>query len=323
MDNIQNSVKVGGHITLIFTIQSLSENLDEQGSRGAGICIEKGVEVITNAKKGQGNIKVTSNEKNLSIKLYELIVKEIAKKYQKVSEFDWNFVIQSDLPFGQGFGCSASGALAAVISVLEIINETEDVFQNAISIAHRVERLLSSGLGDVTAIGAGGIELRVEPGLPFPPNKGLILSWSENIPILLCWVNNEEKHTAEYINNKRWIEKINFAGNECLSKLNNLKWEKGIWTELLKQSKRFDEKSGMLKDLNRKNIINTIENLLVKNKINSFWEVRLCMLGTSAIILPTDLENYNIHDLEVIMKELNNLNLNSCITKINANPLHL
>ena len=323
MDSIQHSVKIGGHITLIFTIQSSSQNLDEQGSRGTGICIEKGVEVFTIAKKGQGEIKVTSNQKNLSIKLYELIIKEIAKKYQKVNEYNWEFFIKSDLPFGQGFGCSASGALASVLSVLKILKQNDDVIQNAVSIAHRVERLLSSGLGDVTAISAGGVELRLEPGLPFPPNNGLILSWNEEIPILLCWIKNEEKHTAEYINNQKWIRKINSAGEECLSRFKNKKWDKDSWSQLLKQSKKFGEKSGMLNDLNRKIIIENVENTLVNKNIDLNWEVRLCMLGTSAIIMPKNLDNYDKEDLQLIMEELTNLNLNGCITSINPNPLQL
>ena len=37
----------GGHITLIFTVEDEANELTEQGSLGAGICLEDGVEVIT------------------------------------------------------------------------------------------------------------------------------------------------------------------------------------------------------------------------------------------------------------------------------------
>ena len=50
----QSSSKVGGHITLLFSIQSQTDDVDKQGSRGAGICIEKGVEINTIIKKGNG-----------------------------------------------------------------------------------------------------------------------------------------------------------------------------------------------------------------------------------------------------------------------------
>ena len=55
--------------------------------------------------------------------------------------------------------------------------------------------------------------------------------------------------------------------------------------------------------------------------INSFWEVRLCMLGSSAVILPKSLEQYNETDLEKILQILEKRGLNGCITKTNLNPI--
>ena len=69
---------------------------------------------------------------------------------------------------------------------MKLINKTENIFQNSVTIAHRIERKMSSGLGDVVALGAGGVELRLDPGLPFPPNKGLILSWNE-VDLSFCY----------------------------------------------------------------------------------------------------------------------------------------
>ena len=74
MQSNQYSIKVGGHITLLFSIQSKSINIDEQGSRGVGICIQKGVEVSVTANKGNGDIKIKSTVQNLSEKLYVLII---------------------------------------------------------------------------------------------------------------------------------------------------------------------------------------------------------------------------------------------------------
>lgn len=315
------TMKVGGHITLLFSIQSDSNDLDQQGSRGAGICIDKGVEVKTTVKKGIGNVNVYSDMKNISNRIYHLIIEQTSKKFESVNKYDWDFEIKSDLPFGQGFGCSASGALSAVICVLKIIKETENLFQNAITIAHRVERIISGGLGDVTALGVGGVELRLEPGLPFAPNNGLILGWNAEIPMLLCWKNNEEKHTSEYIDDENWKIKISEAGEQCISKLNEHDWNKRSWSELLEQSKIFSKKSGMLFDSNRKKIIDVINDILKDLKISSFWDVRLCMLGTSAIVLPRDLEKYDKKDLENLFKKLNDLNFNGSIVQLNSNPL--
>ena len=324
MMQINNTyAKVGGHVTLLFSIQSDAEDIDSEGSRGAGICISKGVKVKTTATKGNGKISIISKENNLSSKLYQLVIELLTKKYDEVSEYDWIFTIKSDLPFGQGFGCSASGAIGAIICVLKLINKTENIFQNTITIAHRVERMMSSGLGDVVALAAGGIELRLEPGLPFPPNKGQILGLEEDFPILLCWVKNEVKHTSEYINDEKWKKKISMAGESCVSKLNKKMDEKDFWDELLKQAKKFSEKSGMLNDSNRNKIINIIETTLQEEKIDSYWDVRLCMLGSSAIILPKDLNSYNKSELAKVLKKLKALNLDGCITNVDSKPIRV
>jgi len=315
------SAKIGGHVTLLFSIQSDNDDLNSQGSRGAGICISKGVEVETTALKGNGKVTIISDEENLSSRLYQLVIEELSNKYEKISKYDWTFSINSDLPFGQGFGCSASGALSAIICVLKLIKEDVNIFQNALTIAHRVERMLSSGLGDVVALGVGGIELRLEPGLPFPPHNGLVLGWEETFPILLCWVKNEEKHTSEYIDDEEWKVKISSAGEQCISKLNQKSWDRYIWNDLLEQANIFCEKSGMLNDSNRKRIIETIENVLREENIDSSWGVRLCMLGSSAIIVPKNLETYDEKELEKVLEKLGDLNFNGCITTIDPKPI--
>ena len=321
MQSNQYSIKVGGHITLLFSIQSKSINIDEQGSRGVGICIQKGVEVSVTANKGNGDIKIKSTVQNLSEKLYVLIIEEMINHFEIIKKYNWEFQINSELPFSQGFGCSASGALSAIICILKIINEDENIFQDAITIAHRVERKMSSGLGDVTGLSAGGVELRIEPGLPFPPNNGKIINWECEFPMLLCWEQNEERHTSEYIDNEEWKKKISEAGQQCISILNKKEWDKNIWSDILEQSKIFGERSGILFDSSRKEILGKIENILKELDINSFWEVRLCMLGSSAVILPKSLEQYNETDLEKILQMLEKRNLNGCITKTNLNPI--
>ena len=321
MQSNQYTTKVGGHITLLFSIQSKSIELDEQGSRGVGICIEKGVEVSTTAQKGNGKVVVTSDVENLSVKLYNLIIEEMSKEFKTIKEFDWGFLIKSDLPFSQGFGCSASGALSAIICILKIINEDENLFQNAITIAHRVERKMSSGLGDVTALSSGGVELRVEPGLPFSPNKGEIISLKLEFPMILCWKKNKQKHTSEYIDDENWKKSISDAGEKCISVLKEKEWDENIWNDLLEQSKTFGKSSGILFDSNRKEILDLIEGILKNLQLNDLWKVRLCMLGSSAVILPKDIENYNYEELEQILKGLKKVKLNSCITKTNINPI--
>ena len=147
---------------------------------------------------------------------------------------------------------------------MKIINEDENLFQNAITIAHRVERKMSSGLGDVTALSSGGVELRVEPGLPFSPNKGEIISLKLEFPMILCWKKNKQKHTSEYIDDENWKKSISDAGEKCISALKQKEWDKNIWNDLLEQSKTFGKSSGILFDSNRKEILDLI------HKINKY-----------------------------------------------------
>ena len=89
----------------------------------------------------------------------------------------------------------------------------------------------------------------------------------------------------------------------------------------MEQSKIFGKSSGILFDSNRKEILDLIEGILKNLQLNDLWKVRLCMLGSSAVILPKDIENYNYEELELILKNLKKVKLNSCITKTKINPI--
>mgnify|MGYP001304574297 CR=1 FL=1 len=321
MNNYSASSKVGGHITLLFSIHSSNQkNFEEQGSRGAGICIEKGVTVDAIAKKGNGVVTVFSKEKNISTELYIQVIKQISLLELNVNDFDWEFTIKSDLPFGQGFGCSAAGSLAATICVLKILNEVSSL-TTALTVAHRVERILSAGLGDVSALGAGGIELRLEPGLPLLGKNGFVISWEADFPMLLCWINEKEKHTSEYIDDSKWKVKISLAGESCVSKLKQGDWTESAWEELLKQSKLFSINSGLIEDANRKTMVDKIKKVLNKLQLNEILSVRLCMLGSSAVVLPTNIHKVNIEDFKQLLSELKSIGLDGCLTTVCSNPI--
>ena len=48
----------GSHVTLIFTINDDSTNLDEQGSLGVGLCLDQGVEIIARGIEGEFEINI-------------------------------------------------------------------------------------------------------------------------------------------------------------------------------------------------------------------------------------------------------------------------
>ena len=48
----------GGHITLLFTVSDESDDPIEQGSLGAGLCVEDGVEVVAYGEEGESRLSV-------------------------------------------------------------------------------------------------------------------------------------------------------------------------------------------------------------------------------------------------------------------------
>ena len=48
----------GGHITLFFTVEDVDDDPVAQGSRGAGLCLNDGVEAIAKGEDGQGKLEV-------------------------------------------------------------------------------------------------------------------------------------------------------------------------------------------------------------------------------------------------------------------------
>lgn len=68
-----------------------------------------------------------------------------------------------ELPMGSGFGMSAAGALSATIALADLLDLPR---QRAFEAAHRAEIANHSGLGDVSGLMAGGLEMRKREGLP-------------------------------------------------------------------------------------------------------------------------------------------------------------
>ena len=73
--------------------------------------------------------------------------------------------------------------------------------------------------------------------------------WSEKIPVLLVWKERTGAHTASYIDNKIWKEKISIAGKAQMNKLSEGNWNRNRWDEILDSSQKFVEDSKLLDDL--------------------------------------------------------------------------
>jgi len=283
---------VGGHVTLIFSIQDDAESLLEQGSRGAGISLDRGVIIEATGESGNGALSISGDAPG--DELHRLVLEELTTLDSSFGEYDWTLSHEGELPSSQGFGLSAAGAIACGLAIQRALGVVEDLARSrAIHIAHRVERRLSGGLGDVAALHSGGIELRLEPGCPQLTDglggPGAVLSWYAEIPLVVVWRTTSSQHTSNYIDDGEWKLAIRAAGEHCLFGLREGQWDAKRWPELLSKSAEFAERSGLLEDSGRIDLLHVIGSALAgAGFADGTLVARLCMLGESAVIVPSE-----------------------------------
>jgi len=317
---------VGGHVTLIFSIQDDAESLLEQGSRGAGMSLNRGVIVEATAEQGNGVLQIEGDAP--SQELHHVVLEELANFEPSVSDYDWIIRHTCELPPSQGFGLSAAGAIASCLAMQRALEiEDELARDRAIHIAHRVERRLSGGLGDVAALHAGGIELRLEPGCPQLSNdlggRGAVISWHEEIPVVIVWRTTSSQHTSNYIDDGEWKLAIRAAGEHCLFGLREGQWNNSRWKELLSKSAEFSERSGLLNDSGRLELLHLIGGALAGSGFaDGTLVTRLCMLGESAIIVPNELPSSSDWQ-QTVIENLQIRNLGATSASVASDALNL
>ena len=243
----------GSHVTLIFTVNDDDDEIMNQGSLGAGLCLEQGVETIARGIEGDFNIDIRFIEGMGKNNLYERTLELLSEEITDVKEYSWDLAVKLKLPLSQGFGMSASGSISAAMAFQRALGKPhEESLRRAFSIAHRVEREFSTGLGDVTALAAGGVERRISPGAPFSGkllNRGPGLSegWTGEIEVILAWKEDSGKHTSSYIDDEKWKDSISSAGKEQMKSLVDGKWDEKRWGELLERSEILSMKADYYK----------------------------------------------------------------------------
>jgi len=265
--------------------------------------LNHGVEIIARGTDGDFEINVKFLQGNGDLELYKLVAELLSKDIQGINEHKWDLAVKLKLPISQGFGMSAAGAIATSLAMQRAMGEPhEESLRRAFSIAHRVERHRSTGLGDVTALAAGGVERRIAPGSPFSGNlltkgPGISEGWTEEIEVLLAWKEDSGKHTSSYIDNPNWKESISKAGMKQMNCLIEGLWDKTRWDDLLESSEIFAKESGLLLDSKRSELLELSSNII--NSLELEYKPLLCMLGKSIVIVPK-----NINE----KKDLSNLN---------------
>ena len=284
----------GGHVTLLFTVSDAAADPVKQGSLGAGLCVDDGVEVVAYGEQGEFGLKISFEGEEGDSGLYKSVLDLLAEEIPETEGIAWEISVRLALPVSQGFGMSASGAVAAALAFQRAMGiPHEESLRRSYSIAHRVERNRSTGLGDVTALAAGGVERRIEAGAPYHGpllhrGPGLAEGWSNNTSIVLTWRPDTGKHTSGYIDDLDWKESISRAGAKQMKVLSEGDWGINRWSELLDSAKHFAKDSGLQADSSRFDLLSSVDRAIQECSIGQKAVALLCMLGDSVAIVPSD-----------------------------------
>ena len=312
---------IGGHITLFFTVEKDGRLLRNQGSRGVGINIQHGVKVKLSVKEKSGSIEDSeiqifdfhNQPMNESEKFYRDLINDLVYARLVDNTTSFNIQIRLELPTSQGFGMSAAGLVAVALAFRQFSQRGN--IDQYYRICHRIERQYGSGLGDVLGIHAGGVEIRLQPGAPGA--SGSSLGFNCRQPIILAWQPNEARHTSNYIDNEAWQSKITNAGHKALNNLKNGPWNHSRWKEILEQSGKFSVESELSEETARKHLLDVARDTVRSLDLQSLVSIRLCMLGTSCVVLPRKLNRLlTDSELESINSAFIERGLASMITEI-------
>jgi pantoate kinase len=248
------------HVTGFFAIHDQPKKMRHKGSRGAGICLSKGVHsVVGITGSGRQEIEVFINNEKVNGSVTEYAISQLLGNESlkiKVSS-------TLELPTGQGFGMSGAGALSscmALATVLDVGIKKNEV----ICAAHEAEVKFKTGLGDVLPQSVGGVVMRKMEGCP---PFGIV----EEVPcevqdVVLCVVG-ENLSTKEIITNEEHRKKITEFGNNALRKFQG----NPTIEEFMRLSYEFSKNTGLLsKELD--------EAVLAANSVG---KASMSMLGNS------------------------------------------
>lgn len=221
-----------GHITGFFFPSDNREPV-RAGSRGAGICIDRGATSAVEISKGTGKVAVTINGQASDAP----VTKAAVAALMGMRWLDVKVDTVLDLPAGEGFGMSAAGALSATAALAELLDmPIEDAFMAA----HVAEIERHSGLGDVAALSKGGVTFRVKEGVP---PFGEVMRIADDISIVACVVGPAVS-TSAVLQDKVKKKALEQAGLDCWGEL----YRDPTLDNFLRLSREFTVRSGIASD---------------------------------------------------------------------------
>ncbi len=206
-----------GHITGFVEFPTLM--LDDpllKGSRGAGVCISKGITTEVHLYPYDGleapEIKISINGKPCSdadVSFY--VVKEYLRLVD-MRRFKLDIMHRADIPIGYGLGSSGAAALSLSYALnrafmLNLSNE------EAARIAHKADLACRCGAGTVIAEYHGGLEMRLKAGAPGIGIVESIIDEVDDYKVLMLCISPYS--TKEFLTNR--IGMINGLGGKMLN----------------------------------------------------------------------------------------------------------
>ncbi|MDW5561885.1 MAG: pantoate kinase [Methanomassiliicoccus sp.] len=196
-----------GHITGFFQPCEHEEPL-LTGSRGAGLCVNRGVTTSVTSRPGTGRIEISIDGRRQDAE----VTRSAAALLLGDELLDITVDSFLDLPGGAGFGMSAAGALSTTFALAEILERPPE---DAFAAAHLAELKHRTGLGDVAALTRGGMTFRRREGLP-PYGQVDRLDFTGEI---VAAVVGDNMRTADVLNEAARRGEIVEAGRACSREL--------------------------------------------------------------------------------------------------------
>ncbi|MCI4352429.1 MAG: hypothetical protein L3K14_03470 [Thermoplasmata archaeon] len=147
------------HLTGIFAPSFDARDPRGRGSTGAGLVLQVGVHAVVDWRPAER----TSVRLRADVADPLPISREVVRRLAPSRPSALQLTLKHDLPIGQGFGMSAAGALATGLAMASALGLPR---QQAIETAHLADLFGGGGLGGVSAILGGGLEVRESPGVP-------------------------------------------------------------------------------------------------------------------------------------------------------------
>jgi pantoate kinase len=225
------------HITAFFSIHN-GKTPAKTGSTGAGLCLEGGVStMVTVAPSERMELKIFANGSPLNSPTCLSLFRHLTSGEEPITATAKQ---ESIFPVNYGYGLSAASALSLGLALNRAMGLGLTRDQVGVH-AHVAEVENMTGLGDVSAELAGGLELRDRPGAP-GFGRALRLDTGEGMAVISSPVRSFPTRTM--ITKKEYVDRINSHGRGALATFSS----KTSLENLMPISRHFWESVGLVDD---------------------------------------------------------------------------